>query len=108
MSAPESGLKTLAIRLDPAIHAQLSFIAQLRGQTINDEGIQAIIDHVQRAKSDPDLRAKADSAQKEIERDAAVKNAAIASIFTADSPTGKTAPPSRAQPRRTGDAAKDS
>lgn len=107
MSAPESGLKTLAIRLDPAIHAQLSFIAQLRGQTINDEGIKAIIDHVQRAKNDPELRAKADSAQKEIQRDAAVKNAAIASIFT-DNPTGKTAPPPRAQPRRTGDATKDS
>lgn len=107
MSTPESGLKTLAIRLDPAVHAQLSFIAQLRGQTINDEGIAAIIDHVQRAKNDPDLRAKADTAQKEIERDAAVKNAAIASIFT-DNPTGKTATPSRAQPRRAGDATKDS
>lgn len=107
MSTPESGLKTLAIRLDPGVHAQLSFIAQLRGQTINDEGIAAIVDHVQRAKNDPELRAKADSAQKEIERDAAVKNAAIASIFT-DTPTGKAAPPSRAQARRTGDATKDS
>lgn len=103
MSTPETGLKTLAIRIHPGVHAQLSFIAQLRGQTINDEGIAAIVDHVQRAKNDPELRAKADTAQKEIERDAAVKNAAIASIFT-DSPTGKTTPPSRAPSRRTGDA----
>ncbi|SIM22489.1 hypothetical protein [Mycobacteroides abscessus] len=104
MSTPETGLKTLAIRIDPGVHAQLSFIAQLRGQTINDEGIAAIVDHVQRAKNDPELRAKADTAQKEIERDAAVKNAAIASIFT-DNPTGKTTPP---RPRRTGEATKES
>lgn len=31
MSNPESNLKTLAIRLKPEVHAQLSFIAQLRG-----------------------------------------------------------------------------
>ncbi|SHV16525.1 hypothetical protein [Mycobacteroides abscessus] len=107
MSTPESGLKTLALRMDPAIHAQLSFIAQLRERTINDEGIAAVVSHIEQAKKDPELQAKAEAAQREIEREAAVKNAAIANIFT-DGPTGKTAPPSRAPSRRSGEATKDS
>ncbi|OZE13482.1 hypothetical protein CH249_01205 [Rhodococcus sp. 05-2255-3B1] len=100
MSNPESNLKTLAIRLKPEVHAQLSFIAQLRGQTINDEGLLAVAAHIAQAKADPALLAKADEARQEIERDAAVRRDAIASMF--DASTTDVANETRtARPRRT-------
>ena len=56
MSQPMSpaegpGHKTLAIRLDLPLHAQLSVIAQLRGNTITDEIRQAIEHHVEIASA---------------------------------------------------------
>lgn len=79
------GVKTLGIRLKPDIHAQLSFIAQLRGGTITDEIQFAIASHLQAAKDDPDLKGKADAARAELEREAAARQDAIATLFAADS-----------------------
>lgn len=75
------GVKTLGIRLKPDVHAQLSFIAQLRDGTITDEILIAITEHIARAKDDPDLRGKADAARAEIEREAAARQQAIATLF---------------------------
>lgn len=102
MSTPESGLKTLAIRLRPDVHAQLSFVAQLRGLTINDEGLLAITAHLAQAKTDPALMARADRAREEIERDAAVRAAAIATMFgdtPPDAGDSARAPRSRRAPK---------
>ncbi|MBY6676250.1 hypothetical protein HQ314_04885 [Rhodococcus sp. BP-332] len=105
MSTPESSLKTLAIRLKPEVHAQLSFIAQLRGQTINDEGLLAVTGHIAQAKTDPVLLAKADQARQEIERDATVRRDAIASMFDTGSTaeSGDTARPARSRRPQKGD-----
>src|ERR1700722_15786276 len=76
-----SGHKTLAIRLELPLHAQLSVIAQLRGNTITDEIRQAIESHIAAVRSDTGLTAKADAVLDDIERDAAARREAIASLF---------------------------
>lgn len=86
MSTPDEsakGVKTLGIRLQPDVHAQLSFIAQLREGTITDEIQIAVAEHIARAKDDPELQGRADAARAEIEREAAARQKAIASLFAA-------------------------
>jgi hypothetical protein len=88
MSTPNEsakGVKTLGIRLQPDVHAQLSFIAGLREGTITDEILFAITEHIARAKDDPDLASRAAEARAEIEREAAARQQAIATLF-ADAP----------------------
>lgn len=77
------GFKTLGIKLNHDRHAQLSFIAQLRpGKgTITDEILIAIDEHIARAKDDPELRSRADAVRAEIEREAAARQQAIATLF---------------------------
>lgn len=101
-SAP--GVKTLGIRLQPAVHAQLSFIAQLRDGTITDEIQLAIAEHIARAKDDKDLRSRADEARAQVEREAAARQEAIANLFAeapqsaaAESETSKVRPTRRNQ-----------
>ena len=84
MSTPNEsakGVKTLGIRLQPDVHAQLSFIAQLREGTITDEIQIAIAEHIARAKNDPELSSRAAEARAEIEREAAARQQAIATLF---------------------------
>ncbi len=86
MSNPDSGttkgsVKTLAIRLEPALHAQLSLIAQLRDSTITDEIRQAIEAHITSVKAAPELAARADGVLENIEREAVARRAAIATLF---------------------------
>lgn len=80
-SGRNSGVKTLAIRLEPADHTQLSLIAQLRGTTITDEIRTAIEAHIGAAKTTPELAAQADSVLADIEREAATRRQAIATLF---------------------------
>ncbi len=94
-TSPAKGVKTLGIRLQPDVHAQLSFIAQLRDGTITDEIQIAIAEHIVRAKDDPELASKAAEARAEIEREAAARQQAIATLF-ADG-----GEPTAARPRRT-------
>jgi hypothetical protein len=98
MSTPDEsakGVKTLGIKLKPDVHAQLSFIAGLRDGTITDEILIAITAHIARAKDDPELRNKAAAAREEIEREAAARQQAIATLF--DGTAGGT-PPQSAEP----------
>ncbi len=76
-------VKTLAIRLEPDVHAQLSLIAQLRGPkgTITDEIHTAIEAHITATKAAPELAGKADAVLEEIEREAASRREAIATLF---------------------------
>ncbi|WP_396910327.1 hypothetical protein [Mycolicibacterium sp.] len=77
------GIKTLGIKLKPTVHAQLSFIAQLRGGTITDEILIAIVEHIAQAKDDPELRERAVAVREAIEREAAARQQAIAGLFEA-------------------------
>ena len=88
------GVKTLAIRLEPDTHAQLSLIAQLRASTITDEIRTAIEAHIESVKSSQDLVGRADSVLEDIEREAAARRAAIATLFgSSDVPAEAPEPP---------------
>jgi len=78
------GVKTLAIRLDPETHAQLSLLAQLLGSTITDLIRSAIESHIAAIKASPDVAAKVDQVRADIERDAAARREAIATLFGDD------------------------
>lgn len=105
MSIPDNGpsgkgVKTLAIRLEPDLHAQLSLIAQLRASTITDEIRTAIEAHIAAVKASPDLAGRADSVLEDIEREAAARREAIATLF-GTTEQESTAPP-RGRSRRGG------
>jgi hypothetical protein len=100
MSIPDTGttgrpgVKTLAVRLELDLHAQLSLIAQLRGATITDEIRAAIEDRIAAAKAMPDLAGRAQAVLQDIERDATIRRGAITALF------GTTEPAPTAEPER--------
>lgn len=77
----ERKVKTLAIRLDPELHARLSVIAQLSSSTITDEIRTAIATHVEAKANDADLAGAAAELLEEIERDAAARRAALTGLL---------------------------
>lgn len=84
-----AGVKTLAIRLEPDVHTQLTLIAQLRGSTITDEIRKALTAHIANVKDSTDLASQAESAMAEIEREAAARREAIATLFGTEQTTEK-------------------
>lgn len=107
-----SGHKTLAIRLDEAVHAQLSVIAQLRKSTITDEIRQAIEEHIIQVRSNPDLVVNAESALDDIERELSARKAAISALLGESEPaapasTGRKTGRSGASEGRTGSEEKN-
>ncbi len=79
----EQHLKTIAIRVEESVHAQLRFIAQLSGTSITEEIRQAIAQRLATAQDDPELIARAQQAREEIEREAAARTAALAGFMGA-------------------------
>ena len=79
------GYKTLAIRLDEDVHAQLQLIARLEESSIAAEIQQAIMAHLDAKRSDPELSQRAASVLEDIEREATVRQQAIADLFTVSS-----------------------
>ena len=75
-------MKTLAIRLEEDLHAQLSVLAQLRDSTITDEIRAAIEGHLEASKHDPALNNRAQAVLDTIEREAEGRRAAIATLFS--------------------------
>ena len=88
-------MKTLAIRLDEDLHAQLSVLAQLRDSTITDEIRTAIETHLAASQHDPELSTRATAVLDDIERDAKAQQAAIASLFGEAEPAANSAPAGR-------------
>ncbi len=74
-------MKTLAIRLEDELHAQLSVLAQLRESTITDEIRMALESHLERQKTSPELSGRAQAVLEEIERESQARQAAIATLF---------------------------
>ncbi|WP_433598725.1 hypothetical protein ACQPXH_23900 [Nocardia sp. CA-135953] len=108
MSQPDndSQRKTMAIRVDPEIHAELSLVAQLRGNTLADEHLQAVLNHIEKAREEADLAERAEEAIAEIEREAALKRDAInrlrrskPAVATEASEPSSTEPPASTQKR---------
>lgn len=104
----KASVKTLAIRLEPELHAQLAVIAQLQGSTITDEIRQAIEAHVELKRSDGALAGQASAALEEIEREADIRKEALTALFgngDADKPTPRSRGGRKAT---TGEATSDS
>lgn len=78
---PEAQLKTIAVRVEEGLHAQLQFIAQLSGSTIADEVRNGIQQRIAHAQTDPTLIAKAQEARDRIERQARLRSDAIAGFI---------------------------
>lgn len=96
MSTPERSTKTLAIRLDEELHAQLAVLAQLGGVTITDAIRQAIETYVQTQRSQGDLAQRASGVLDEIEREATARKSAIQALFgDEERPTTKPRPTRR-------------
>jgi predicted transcriptional regulator len=92
-------MKTLAIRLDDDLHAQLSVIAQLKELTITDAIRQSVEEWVEAKRSQPEVTARAQSVLDEIERDAAQRRSAIATLF-GDTPEAKAKTTEGGEPSR--------
>ncbi|WP_174186428.1 hypothetical protein [Nocardia barduliensis] len=86
MSEPSNREVTLAIRIDTARHTQLSWIAELRGSSLKAECFRAVDAHIEAAKNDPDLMARANAARAAIEEEARARQAAIENLFTETPP----------------------
>jgi predicted DNA-binding protein len=86
-----AGVKTLAIRLDEAVHAQLSVIAQLRKTTITEEIRRAIEAHIELVRSNPELLNNADSALVDLERELTTRRAAITALLGESAPAAPAA-----------------
>jgi hypothetical protein len=78
--------KTLAIRLDNDVHAQLQVIARLLDSSIADEIRQAIDAHLHAKRKDPELGKRASEVRESIEHEAKLRQDAIATLFTEDKP----------------------
>jgi plasmid stability protein len=74
-------MKTLAIRLDDELHAQLSVLAQLSGTSLTDEIRQALEVHLKAKRANPELTERAKAVSEEIEHEAQARQAAIATLF---------------------------
>ncbi len=80
-------MKTLAIRLDDELHAQLSVLAQLSGTSLTDEIRQALEAHLKAMRLNPELSKRAKAVSDEIEHEAQARQAAITTLFgTAEQP----------------------
>ena len=74
-------MKTLAIRLDDGLHAQLIVLAQLRESTITEEIRLALESHLEGCRDNPELTGRAQAVLDEIERDSQSRQAAIGALF---------------------------
>jgi ferric-dicitrate binding protein FerR (iron transport regulator) len=79
-------MKTLAIRLEEDQHAQLGMIAQLEELTVTDAIRQAIDQWIEARRSNPQLQARAEAVLADIDRDAATRRDAIATLLGSKAP----------------------
>ncbi|MHB9149801.1 MAG: DNA-binding protein [Thermoleophilia bacterium] len=93
-------MKTLGIRLEDELHAQLSVLAQLAETSITDEIRLAIERHVETRRTDPELTLRAQAVRDEIEREAQLRQNAIATLFgTTEQASGESRPSSKRTPK---------
>jgi predicted transcriptional regulator len=79
---PAKGYKTLAIRLDDDVHAQLQVIARLQETSIAAEIAAAIDAHLQAKRSDAALSSRAAAVLEDIEAESHQRQDAIANLFS--------------------------
>ncbi len=86
------GYKTLAIRLEDDVHAQLTMLAQLGDRPVTEEIREAIEGHIARKRESGELQERVSEVLAEIERDAQAKKSAIEALYhqaTSPPPKGR-------------------
>jgi plasmid stability protein len=101
-------MKTLAIRLDDELHAQLSVMAQLCGTTLTDEIREALETHLKSKRANPELTARAKTVSEEIEHEAQARQAAITTLFGNPEQPSDAPKASSKRPRSSGEAPESS
>lgn len=75
------GVKTLAIRLEGDLHAQLSLVAQLDGLSLTDAIRRAIETYIESKKAEPDFAARAAAMLDEIDREATARRLSVEALL---------------------------
>lgn len=86
-------MKTLAIRLEDDQHAKLTMLARLAGISVTDAIRAGVENQIERMAADPQIAAKADELQAEIEREAREAAAALSAMFGTAKPKTRPATP---------------
>jgi predicted DNA-binding protein len=90
-------IRTLAIRLEPELHARLTMLAKLAAMSVADLIRSAIEDKLKDLAADPEITDRAKDLSEAIEREAAEQREALSALIKpADG-----APPSPAKASRT-------
>jgi uncharacterized membrane-anchored protein YjiN (DUF445 family) len=82
----EGIVRTIAIRVEDEEHALLTLVARVQDVTLVEVLRQAIQDHVEKVRSDPDFAAKARAILAELDREAEARRAAISGLFESEGP----------------------
>jgi len=94
------GVKTLAIRLEGDLHAQLSLVAQLNGLSLTDAIRRAIEEFIERQRAEGDFATRAAAMLEEIDREAAARRQSIEALFGKTEPSDAAGEPSKGRSRR--------
>jgi hypothetical protein len=88
------GVKTLGVKLQDALHAQFSLVAQLDDVSLGEAVIRAVEYYVQAKRAESDFAERAKQALEEIEKEAAARRGAIQGLFGGEDvpAAGKPAP----------------
>jgi len=93
---PADSLRTMALRVSDDVHTKMTALAQIQGISLNDALIRAVEDWMEKAGTDPKVIAKLKEMEDEVEREAAAKRSALASLRQT------VTAPKAAQPRASG------
>ncbi len=96
-------MKTMAIRLDDDLHAQLTVLAQLDETTITDIIRRSIENFVTAKREEPDIAARAEAVLAEIDQEAANRRDAISTLFAPEATDDEKAEPKTRSRRTTKD-----
>jgi hypothetical protein len=88
-------MRTLAIKLEEELHAQLGMIAKLEGLTLTDALRQAIDQWIDERRNNPELQARAAATLADIDREAATRRGAIEALLGKEGATGQAPSPTR-------------
>lgn len=91
-SSTAGSVKTFAIRVPSALHAQFALVAALEDLSLNDAGVLAIQTLVDAKRADSDFGTRAATVLASIEAEAEARRTAIQALFaeeaaTTDAPT---------------------
>ena len=89
--AASSQMRTLAVRINDDLRAQLDVIAQLNSRSVTEEIRIALETWIETSKTDPKVLQRAELVRADIEREAKTRQGAIEAIFGTE-PHGAKAP----------------